>query len=243
MAQPTDERPHVATCQWPDCDSAGIIARGLCRRDYQRAKREGRLSEFSAPPRTCAECGETFRTGSRAFNRFCSRECQRAKVDAERVAARAADLIGRACAWCGVEMPTDLRGDAIHCSVKCQQTHCHALNPERARDRSHRRRARLRRTTSAPIDYAAVWEREEGCCWLCRQPVDRALAHPDPLSRSWDHVIPLAAGGAHSMANLALAHLFCNISKHARLPDTFPAWWPGEEDSDAGKAHLVAQPS
>ena len=231
----------TAICLWEGCSRSDIYARGLCGRDYARASRSGRMEEFAAPPRTCAECGASFRTGSRGFNRFCSRTCQRENVEAERLAARAAQLDGRTCAWCGVEMLTTQRSDSLHCSVKCQQTHCHALNPERARERTHRRRARLRHAASERINYETVWRRDAGCCWICGIAVDPQLAHPDPMSRSWDHVVPLAAGGAHSMGNLALAHLFCNISKHARLPDTFPAWWPGKEEPDASGEKLVAQ--
>lgn len=256
MFQPTYEHPQDV-CQWPDCDRKPT-ARGLCQRDYMRAKRCGTLAQFTAPARLCAECGIDFETGSRAFNRFCSRGCQRANVDAERVAARAADLVGRACAWCGAEMPTDLRGDAIHCSDLCRSARWYAenaehvqslvrawraANPDRLSESEHRRRARVYATAIGPIDYQRVWERDTGCCWICEKPVDRGLRYPDPMSRSWDHVIPLAAGGSHTMSNIALSHLFCNISKHAKVLDRRPAW-ARLEDPDARESEaLAAQPA
>lgn len=255
MSQPTDTT--TATCQWPDCDRS-VYARGLCARDYARAAKANRLAEFIAPPRVCAHCGAVFATGSRGFNRFCSRDCQRASVEAERLAARAADLEGRTCAWCGTDLPTGHRSDAWHCSTTCQQAHWYAENEEHVQARTrawrlanhdrrseseHRRRARIYATAVGPIDYAAVWDRDGGCCWICEAAVDRSLRHPDPLSRSWDHVVPLIAGGTHTMDNVALSHLVCNTSKRAKVLDRKPVW-AGEEVPDADEsATLVAEPA
>lgn len=33
------------------------------------------------------------------------------------------------------------------------------------------------------------------------------------MSASLDHILPLSLGGAHSMANVQLAHLSCNHTK------------------------------
>ena len=58
-----------------------------------------------------------------------------------------------------------------------------------------------------------------GACGICSRPMDRDLRHPDPFSKSIDHIIPLALGGTHEAANLQWAHLICNIRKGARMPD------------------------
>jgi 5-methylcytosine-specific restriction endonuclease McrA len=49
------------------------------------------------------------------------------------------------------------------------------------------------------------------CCYLCRAQFSKS--NPATL----DHVIPLAKGGTHAIANLAAAHLLCNLRKNARL--------------------------
>ena len=41
------------------------------------------------------------------------------------------------------------------------------------------------------------------------------LAYPHPHSATLDHIVPLAAGGAHSYANVQCAHFICNSVKGA----------------------------
>ncbi|MGV8973360.1 MAG: HNH endonuclease [Rhodoglobus sp.] len=50
------------------------------------------------------------------------------------------------------------------------------------------------------------------------------------MRRSLDHIIPLARGGWHAMDNVALAHLRCNITKHAKILDRMPRWCPAGGD-------------
>jgi hypothetical protein len=40
-----------------------------------------------------------------------------------------------------------------------------------------------------------------------------------PLSASIDHIVPVAAGGTHTRANVQIAHLFCNQHKNAGSGD------------------------
>lgn len=89
-------------------------------------------------------------------------------------------------------------------------------NLARHAETERRRAAAKRGTVVERIDYATVCDRDGWSCQLCGDPVDRSLRHPDPMSGSIDHVVPLAAGGPHTYANVQLAHLRCNISKGAR---------------------------
>lgn len=93
-----------------------------------------------------------------------------------------------------------------------------ALDRYRARGRNsmHRRRALLAGTESERIDYNEIFERDRWICGLCRKRVDKKLAWPHPMSKSLDHVIPIARHGAHVKANVQLAHLHCNLSKQDR---------------------------
>ncbi|HTE56958.1 MAG TPA: HNH endonuclease [Kofleriaceae bacterium] len=99
-----------------------------------------------------------------------------------------------------------------------EKGHWRSLYPERAAAYDARRRALVEqaRTTEtfAPID---VHTRDDWTCRLCSLPIDPAVAWPDPMSPSVDHVIPLSRGGAHAMGNVQSAHLGCNSSKGNRL--------------------------
>jgi 5-methylcytosine-specific restriction endonuclease McrA len=88
-----------------------------------------------------------------------------------------------------------------------------------SRQAAHVRRARKRgASTVEKIDLVEIWERDQGICWLCETSIDVDLSWPHPMSQSLDHVVPLAKGGDHSRANVALAHLVCNLRKGAKLP-------------------------
>lgn len=95
-----------------------------------------------------------------------------------------------------------------------------AANHDRLLEHSSRRRARQRATQVGRIDLEALWVASAGACGLCGEDVDRSLKYPDPLSRSLDHVIPLARGGAHSQDNLQWTHLVCNVRKGAKILPT-----------------------
>lgn len=55
--------------------------------------------------------------------------------------------------------------------------------------------------------YARVFERHEGCCYLCKRKL--------LLRREWelDHIVALANGGAHAETNLAPACTGCHSVK------------------------------
>ena len=63
------------------------------------------------------------------------------------------------------------------------------------------------------FDYREIYERDGWVCGICDEPVDRALAWPNPLSVSLDHIVPVSQGGAHSRENAQCAHLSCNVRK------------------------------
>lgn len=227
------------TCLWEDCDSTEVIARGLCRRDFMRARRVGRIDEFSAPPRSCFYCETEFRTEKNGKTKFCSFQCQRLYVAAERISARLKELGHRRCRECGNALALSTRTDSQHCSTVCQQLTWYRANEDSvkaraatwklsnrdmAKDSDHRRRAAMRGNAVGPIDYAEVWRRDGGHCWICEKPVDPELEYPHRMYRSWDHVIPIIKGGAHEMNNIALSHLVCNTSKKSKILDRLPAW-------------------
>lgn len=54
-------------------------------------------------------------------------------------------------------------------------------------------------------------------CALCGLPLDNTLKHPDPMSTSVDHIIPVALGGRSSLDNLQATHLICNMRKGKKI--------------------------
>ena len=55
-------------------------------------------------------------------------------------------------------------------------------------------------------------------CGICGLPVDMDLKYPDPMSKTVDHIIPIAKGGHPSdLSNLQLAHRWCNRQKSDKL--------------------------
>lgn len=89
-----------------------------------------------------------------------------------------------------------------------------AERDQRARDTAHRaagaRRARLANAPKVePIDRARIIRRDGSRCYLCGRTLKR---HEVTL----DHITPLARGGEHTEANLAVACQSCNSSKGAR---------------------------
>jgi predicted nucleic acid-binding Zn ribbon protein len=108
------------TCRLDGCASPSI-ARGLCSRDYQRIKSEGRLDEVAPkvfPP--CARCRKQIPSSRRYGAKFCSVECKDAEADARKHQAVAARRATRRieCAWCsrGIDQ---VRADQRFCSGRC----------------------------------------------------------------------------------------------------------------------------
>lgn len=89
-------------------------------------------------------------------------------------------------------------------------------NADRVLEKTHRRRARLLAAFVEQVDPEKIWERDGSICQLCKEPVDPDLKWPDPLSRSFDHIVPLSKGGTHEFANVQLAHAVCNSIKGNR---------------------------
>lgn len=76
------------------------------------------------------------------------------------------------------------------------------------------KRAKRAGVRSEPFDPAAIWD---GICALCGGELDASVSYPDPMSKSLDHIIPLARGGTHTLNNVQWAHLVCNLRKGVSL--------------------------
>lgn len=89
---------------------------------------------------------------------------------------------------------------------------------DRRRSNAQARRARQAGSaTNASVYLSEVIERDGLRCGICGDAVDMSLVWPHPMSRSVDHIFPIAKGGAHAPENCQLAHLACNVRKGARV--------------------------
>jgi 5-methylcytosine-specific restriction endonuclease McrA len=78
------------------------------------------------------------------------------------------------------------------------------------------RQARKLAASVEVVDYRAIWERDQGICYLCGGVIGPSDVH-------YDHVVPLSKGGAHSMANIRATHSLCNLSKADRTVEEYLA--------------------
>ena len=104
------------------------------------------------------------------------------------------------------------------CSDVCTEAAKRAKHAER----KQRRRARERAAYISPVNRYEVFERDAWTCQLCNEPVERDKVVPHPKVPTIDHVIPLARGGTHEMANVQTACFLCNATKSDRM-DWSPA--------------------
>jgi HNH endonuclease len=93
-------------------------------------------------------------------------------------------------------------------------------DPDEVLNRPKRRRAeRLRAAPRERIDREAIFERDGWICGICGLVVK-------PEEATLDHIVPVALGGAHTAANLRLAHAMCNSRRQADTPSfLFPSGW------------------
>lgn len=89
-------------------------------------------------------------------------------------------------------------------------------NPDKICDIAKRRRKYIADVTIEKFSSLEIFDRDGWICQICLKPVDKTLKYPNPMSKSLDHVIPIAASGSHERKNVQLAHLVCNKRDNSR---------------------------
>lgn len=92
-----------------------------------------------------------------------------------------------------------------------------ADNRTKKNERTARRHARKVGATVEPVDRAEIVLRDGRTCYLCGVDCTDWTGTRLPTDLTLDHVVPLAAGGAHSPDNLRVACLNCNARKGSKL--------------------------
>lgn len=111
-------------------------------------------------------------------------------------------FIGQACFSCGERFAYYAR--------RAQSPYCASCNEAHHR-RSANRRAKQNGALYEVIVPARVFERDGHRCQLCNRATRGTF--PDPRSPTVDHIVPLAAGGAHLYTNVQCACFECNWQK------------------------------
>jgi len=163
------------------------------------------------PPDTCGRCGDSL-VGKPLGTEFCSRPCLRAAWAVKTGRARQFRQPRVTCSVCGQHLG-DSRFKSVFCSRSCQALRAH-----------ERRSAKRSRAPIDRVDPGQIFQRDNWVCHICGKQIDPLLKDKHPMMVSLDHVIPVSdpAYPGHIAANLAAAHLRCNISKHNRAR---PADW------------------
>jgi 5-methylcytosine-specific restriction endonuclease McrA len=104
----------------------------------------------------------------------------------------------------------------LFCTVKCSRAFRGQFDGRRERHWTRKTGAKYE-----AVSFQKVYERDGGACQICWKPVDRSLRGDvrNPLAPTLDHIIPLSKGGAHTYANVRLAHCGCNNEKADKLPE------------------------
>lgn len=188
-----------------------------CRRGHRRE-------------RTCEGCGKL---GVRGDGRYCSRACfvlvKYAGATcpipdhhpirstplppghpARRRPRRRPRFMSGMCAWCGHWYVTDTEQFSSH-----QDRHCSRLCARKTAKQARKARRRSSGATEV-VSRSAVFRRDGWRCHLCRRKLSPDKVVPHPRAPTIDHVIPLAKGGLHVMANVRTACYLCNCLKGDR---------------------------
>lgn len=180
--------------------------------------------------KSCAKCGQylpvsNFQRNARRADglqpwcRDCRRVERSTRYAANKGAARAALVAYRAA---NQERTRELARQAAQRvydrdpeAARAQARQRYAEDPGPAKERARKRRAQVASVVIGEVDLESLWTGE---CALCAEPICPATRHPDPMSKSLDHIVPLAKGGTHGQANLQWTHLVCNQRKGVKAP-------------------------
>jgi 5-methylcytosine-specific restriction endonuclease McrA len=188
------------------------------RRTTNTTKRGGKVWKQAALSSDCRDCNREYkraqrrRRAEREGRRYTRRaEKSATRLVAEASAARAAERASLRWRPCTPQQNQErLEKNQRATASQRERYHSDPTFYARVKAKKLQRKHALIATQVERVDREAVAERDGWVCSICGGEVTRA-------TWSMDHVVPLAKGGPHTYANVALAHLVCNIAKGDRL--------------------------
>lgn len=235
----TAARTTCAVCGEPLPGRRTVVCSEECRRQrlysseafvratqkYKQKRIAAGMPNIRSKSRKCRRCGNGWvRRGAD----YCSRECFQADhparpkpVPPPKPPRPIRDgpswrIFIRNCVICDTLFTTPYT--RVTCSAECARQ---KYRSDQGRVRM-RRRARLIEAYVESVEPWEVFVRDGWICGLCGEDIDPDLVAPDLECASVDHIIPLARGGTHEMANVQAAHLICNSRKGARVEGEIP---------------------
>lgn len=203
-------------CTVRDCEKPHASG-GMCSAHYTRLRRTGsattrKFGQVVDGKRICATCNvdTPLELMSKSAKSYC-RECVNTAARA-RLVYKPKVLGKRPCNYCGLEFSYNKKKN-LHCSPECAAATINTRNWKHLQAR----RARMKDAYVESFHSREIYERDRWLCGICEKQIDPAAKLPDKMSASIDHVIPISKGGTHERANVQAAHLFCNVSKGAKL--------------------------
>lgn len=197
----------VARIIWPHCRAAecgrDVFGHGYCSKHYYRFVATGDpevLPGGRLAPGTYTECviPDCIKK-PRGGNGMCTLHAGNFRATGDPLTTPGPKIKSRSCVKCGTTIDftkKDERGKRLSPAMRV----CRACRRE-----------------SGQVKYVPYLVARDGNkCGICTQPVNLELRFPDQMSRSVDHVVPRALGGADDVSNYQLAHYICNVRKHAR---------------------------
>lgn len=210
-------RPNWSPDGMKPCQQCGRAFRVAASGDRYCSDECRSLRAMRSVSLACVSCGERFvarpypgRRGSTApggIRKTCSERCaqERARV-APRRPVEQWRAKARACSTCG--RPMQRLGGARRCAA-CAGDNLRAY--WRQKNATRRGATALgRRMTIRDLGERDGWR-----CHLCGKSVSPKFRAPHRMSPTFDHLMPVSAGGTDAPENLALAHFGCNSRRQA----------------------------
>lgn len=99
-----------------------------------------------------------------------------------------------------------------------------ANNPDKVGAATARRAKAELDGNATPKLIEARWQTSNKTCILCGEPIDPTLKAPHNMSRTIEHLTPIARGGRHNLDNIDFAHYGCNARKQDRTLEEYREW-------------------
>lgn len=162
------------------------------------------------------DCGQTItRKATRCVECHSKESALRKQHKLARRADKKAAIAAIPCGVCARPVGYEFGSPRSFCSKACKQSTEVFLSGRRAY--RSRRRARERDALAETFDPIEILSRDGWRCHICNCKTPQSLrsTHHD-RAPELDHIIPLAAGGAHTRLNTACACRKCNQTKGSR---------------------------
>jgi len=222
--KPFDFLPTDRNRKFCSVDCSKAAGRQNCKR-YRAEKRYagrkwGKFKDptYKPPPRykdfICKRCGTSFRS-SQSSAHYCSTTCM-----AFELSERNRIYPLSTCSTCGKSFKPSRPNRKQVAAGYIQKTCSYQCAGMSERPNKPTRRSQTERLKKSgywhPVDPIKVFDRDGWKCHLCgiRTP-KRLRGTTDDRAPECDHIVPLAAGGAHSYENSACSCRRCNREKGA----------------------------